>query len=233
MFYFVFIMVYYNELQKRYKSENEKMFISMQANQSQKELLSLQRLQEQTVYYRHDLRHHLSLIKSYLACGDLNKLQEYINQAEEDIDAITPKRYCENNTVNLILSSFDSKAKLNGIAFITDIELPSNIEIRDTDLCTILSNGLENAINAVSTIPNEKLKKVRISCKIHKDKLLIYIENPYIGEIVVENGFPITRSEGHGFGTKSMATIAEKYNGYCSFEAKNGVFILRLIFQLK
>ncbi|MDD4239694.1 MAG: GHKL domain-containing protein, partial [Desulfotomaculaceae bacterium] len=65
-----------------------------------------------------------------------------------------------------------------------------------------------------------------------KGNLLIFIENSFAGELAMENGLPQSLREGHGFGVKSMAMIAERYNGYCSFEAKSEIFTLRIVLPL-
>ncbi|HHY91208.1 MAG TPA: sensor histidine kinase, partial [Clostridiales bacterium] len=62
---------------------------------------------------------------------------------------------------------------------------------------------------------------------------LIFIENGFTGEVVMENGLPQSSREGHGFGIKSMVMIAERYNGYCSFEAKGEIFIMRAVLPLQ
>ncbi len=231
MFYFIFIMIYYSELEKRNKMENDYLLLSMQANQSQKELTSLYKLQEQTICYRHDLRHHLSLISSMLSNDEIEKTKNYLAQVEQDINAITPIRFCQNETVNLILLSFASKAKQLEILLEVDVDLPFTLAFSDTDLCAILSNGLENAIVATHAT-TFKNKTVHINCKLHKGKLLIFITNPYEGKIEFQNEIPIAKQQGHGFGVKSLLSIAAKYDGYCSFEVVDAIFTLRMVLPL-
>ncbi|HRW13165.1 MAG TPA: GHKL domain-containing protein, partial [Syntrophomonas sp.] len=81
-------------------------------------------------------------------------------------------------------------------------------------------------------VEDEHFRKARISCQTHRGKLLIFIENSFRGEVDMLNGLPQSGREGHGFGVKSMAMIAEKYNGYCSFEAKGEIFTLRIVLPL-
>jgi len=212
--------------------QGAQMVLSLMLESANQQLSALQTTQKQAAVYRHDMRHHLALIGSYLNGGETEKARNYIRLVEYDIEAITPKRYCENNAVNLILSYFDIKAKNNGVQFSVDAQLSHDISIPDTELCTLLSNGLENAIKASSKVIDENFRKVKIYCHIHKNNLLIYIENSFSGDVTMENGFPHSIQEGHGFGTKSMAMIAEKYNGYCSFEITGEIFMLRIVLPL-
>lgn len=209
--------------------QGEKMALSLLFESADQQLSALQASQEQAAVYRHDMRHHLALIGGYLADGEIEKAENYIKLTQADIEAITPKRYCENSTVNLILSFFAAKAKKRGVLFSVDAQLPQALSISETELCVLLSNGLENAIEAAGQVTDEQFRKVRISCQIHKSNLLILIENSFTGKVEMENGLPQSLREGHGFGVKSIAIIAEKYNGYSSFEANGEIFTMRLV----
>jgi two-component system sensor histidine kinase AgrC len=212
--------------------QGEKVALSLLLESANHQLSALQAAQEQAAIYRHDMRHHLALIGGYLADGDSQKAEEYVRLAQADIDEITPNRYCENNNVNLILSSFAAKAKRMGVVLAVEAGLPQSLPISETELCALLSNGLENAIAAAAQVDDEQFRKVRINCQTHKGNLLIFIENSFAGKVAMDNGLPQSSREGHGFGVKSMVMIAEKYNGYCSFEANGEIFTLRIVLPL-
>lgn len=233
MFYFVFAIIYYNEMQRRSNAERESMLMSIQINQAKKDFASFQELQEKTAIYRHDMRHHLSLIGGYLLEGNAQKAIEYISQTQADIDSITPSHFCNNSAVNLILSSFVTKAKATGVKLSVDANVAQSMDISDTDICTLLSNGLENAINAAAQVEDNQFRTVRINCQMHKENLLILIENRFAGEVIMKNGLPLSQQQGHGFGVKSIEMITKKYNGYYSFAAKNELFILKIVLPLK
>ena len=173
--------------------------------------------------------------------GDDEAAMEYIRQTQIDIDGIVPVRYCENNTINLILSAFVKKANQRGVTLDIDVVLPDVLVISDTEICTLLSNGLENAVEAAAKKPDSapgsdpvsNPGSVRLNCRIHKGNLLILIENTFHGKIEMKNGLPQTNKEGHGFGTKSIAMLAEKYKGYHSFTAKEGLFILKIVLPME
>ena len=212
--------------------QGSKRALSLLLESANQQLYALKATQEQAAIYRHDMRHHLALIGGYLADGDIEKAEKYVKLTQTDIEKITPNRYCENNTVNLTLSSFAAKAKSKDVVLAVEAGLPQSLSISETELCALLSNGLDNAIEAAAQAANEQLRKVRISCQTHKSNLLIFIENSFMGKVVMENGLPQSLREGHGFGVKSMTMIVEKNNGYCSFEAKDGIFTLRIVLPL-
>jgi len=69
-------------------------------------------------------------------------------------------------------------------------------------------------------------------CEVKQNELLLQIQNPYAGQVVIRNGLPVSEQEGHCCGYKSIQSIAQRNGGLCSFKAENGVFALRLAFPL-
>ncbi len=232
LFYVAFVSVYHGEVQRRNQLEMDNAMLAAQSEHAKNEIFALQQAQRQTAIYRHDMRHHLSLLRGYLAAGDVSQASEYIRQTQDGIDKIVPVQYCENNTVNLILSSFAAKAAQQGVAFSAEATIPADLPLSDAELCALLSNGLENAVSAAAQVSEALLPTVRFNCQPHKDKLLLYISNPYSGTIVLQDGLPESPRPGHGFGVKSIKLIVEKHAGYCSFETGGGVFILKVVLPL-
>jgi two-component system sensor histidine kinase AgrC len=232
LFYLAFASAYHQEVQRHSQLEIDNAILTAQSERAKSEISALQQVQQQTSIYRHDMRHHLSLINSYLESGEISKASEYIRQVQADIDRIVPVRYCENNAANLILSSFAKKAKQQNVSFDTEIKIPAALPFSDNDLCALLSNGLENAVRAAAQMDGEQ-RKVYISCQSHKNNLLIFIRNPYRGEVTMHEGLPASSRPQHGFGAKSIQMITEKYNGYCAFETENGLFTLKVVLPLK
>jgi len=98
------------------------------------------------------MRHHFALLQSMASKGNMEDIKEYLQTVQSDLDAITPVRFCENETVNLILSSFAAKAKQSEVRLTIDAKLPDSYPFSDTELCSLLSNTLENAIHASKQI---------------------------------------------------------------------------------
>lgn len=234
-FYLIFVLQYYNESQKQEVAQRERDIFASQLQQAQIELDTMRQMQQGTAIYRHDMRHHLSLIGGFAAEGDLLKINEYLAITEADIEALTPVRYCENETVNLILSSFAAKAKKECVTLNAEVKLPEELCVNDTELCSLLSNALENAIAAASQLEEEKLRKVYVQALVNGDKLVISTENAYKGKIEMEGELPKSKNKeaGHGFGIKSMVSIVERHGGLYSFETEDEIFTLQLMLPLE
>lgn len=227
LFYFLILYIY-KSLSERQLLLSEQSMLCQQLDAAGQELALMHEAQLQTAVYRHDMRHHLSMLQELLRAKNYEQAEAYIREVEADICAVTPQRFCENETVNLLCSAFSARAARAGAQLEVRAALPAALSISETELCSVLSNGLENALHAVGQL-EEKSRIIRLYCALRQNKLLIEIENPYTGEVHMQNGIPETSVPGHGYGCRSIQSIAQKNSGLCEFRAENGVFLLRLI----
>ncbi|MEA5012331.1 MAG: ATP-binding protein [Angelakisella sp.] len=227
IFYFVFVILYYAETQKQASLQREKDMLDAQFRLAQTEFASLRQLQQNAASYRHDMRHHFALLQGLASKEHIEGIKEYLRTAQSDMDAITPLRFCENETVNLILSAFATKAKQAEIMLTVDAKLPDLLPFSNTELCSLLSNALENAIHACEQIPDSNKRIIRLRMYSKNNKLCIDIRNSYQAEPIFQQGLPVSKKQGHGFGTKSIAHIVEKHGGVFQFSVKDGLFIFQ------
>ena len=168
------------------------------------------------------------MLEGLIAAGKPEQASQYIRKVQSDIETITPRRYCENELVDLLCSSFAEKAQHAGARLDVDAKLPRELGISDAELCAVLSNALENALHAVAELPEEQ-RTVSLYCALRLEKLLIEVKNPYAGELTISpDGRP-----GHGYGCRSIQTIAARTGGLCEFKAQNGIFCLQIVLPLK
>lgn len=173
---------------------------------------------------RHDIRHNLILLNDYIQNGKISDAQKFISKLSDSIDKTSVKTFCVNNSVNVIISHYNSIAVENEIDFEAKLQLSELLPVDETDFAVILSNALENAINAQKECSD---KKIRVNAFENYGHLYIEIKNSFCGEIQFSKGFPVCDSEDHGYGTRSIAAIIKKYNGTFSFTAENGLFVFR------
>lgn len=227
IFYVAFLTAYHAQIQDRAQAEMQRSMLESELEQSQAEIDALRLAERQTTVYRHDMRHHLNMIEGLLSTGRPQEAAEYIQKVKADIEAITPRRFCENALVNLLCSSFCGKAEEQGVRLTVDAKLPPELPISDTELCSVLSNSLENALRAAAALPPEQ-RTVDLYCGVRLNKLLIEVRNPYAGEVLMQNGLPVSDRAGHGYGCRSIEAIARHHGGLCEFRAEGGIFQLRL-----
>ena len=152
----------------------------------------------------------------------------YIHELVSTSDQMAIQKYCTNELVNTVLSAQDDLLKKQDIRLEHTIQIPNTLPLSDVDVTAILSNGLENAMHAVSELPIEQ-RIITLHMRMHDEKLLISIRNPCAHLPEIKDGMPQSKKFGHGFGTKSILYIAEKAGGNCQFAVDGNDFVLRVI----
>lgn len=225
--YLIFSIIYLKTLYEKKEIEIEQALFKVLADQSKLEIEILRKWQDQAILYRHDLKHHLNHLNACISDNNLEDALKYISDVCNEIENAKIVRYSENESLNLILSSYATKAEER------EIHSEFNVSIEDfgrftvPDLCSLLSNALENAIQACEHITDSNKRFIQLRMYSKNKKLCIDIRNSCQTEPLFHEGFPVSDAQGHGFGTKSMAYIVEKYNGICQFTINKGVFIFQ------
>ncbi len=175
------------------------------------------------------MRHHFALLQAIATDNNITIIQQYLSAAEQDMKALIPTRFCSNEVINLLLSYYMALAKERKVEMTVAANLPSQLPFIETELCSLLSNGLENAICAASNVELPDERKVSVHMGIHGENLLIQIENSYRGKLSWQDGLPFTDQEEHGLGTRSIRAIVRSHGGEAIFRAQNGLFQLRMM----
>ena len=128
VFYFLLLSVYRN-LSEKHEIEAEQAALTQRLASSEERIAMLNESEVQTAVYQHDMRHHLNAIDGFLAAGKPQQAEEYIRKVRSDIERITPKRYCDNELVNLLCSSFAGKAQRMGVRLEVDAKLPRELSV--------------------------------------------------------------------------------------------------------
>lgn len=226
--YLIFSIVYFREYEEKCEAERYNQLMEMKRAQSEKEIEAIKRSEYAVSLLRHDMRHFLNNISSYIEQGDAEKAKEYIHQIISSADKTAMQKYCANELVNMILSFYQNVIRQNEIRFDYSIQIPEKLSVSDVDFTSILSNGLENAIHAVSDLERER-RSISLDLRLNDGKLLLSIKNPYAHRVELLDGVPQAKGAGHGLGTQSIKYIAEKLNGNCQFIARDGQFALRVV----
>lgn len=215
----------HNRLKQTQKS------LDIQLGQAVREITALRESQALTRQYRHDMRHHLQYLSSCIENGQSEQAQAYITGICREIEAQKLETYCENEAANLILSAFAGRAAKDGIVMNVQGTLPASIDVSDSDLCVLLSNALENALNACQPLAAAgKSCIIDVQFYMKDNRLFLQIANPCREGILFEKGLPVSEKPDHGIGVQSICAVVERYGGIYTFLVKDGQFILRLSF---
>lgn len=178
--------------------------------------------------YRHDMRHHLRIIEGLAKQGDCDKIIEYTGKMHGSLGELENVAHCKAPEINAVLSEYLSRAERSGCRITESIELPERLPFAEDDVCIVLANAVENAINACDKLPREE-RYINISAEcVDNRRLFISVKNPCADMTEFdENGLPVVdgRSEEHGIGLRSVSRIAEKYNGFVRCKLEKGEFV--------
>lgn len=224
-----FIIAYFIEIDKNFALRTEQTALKMQIDTTLIQIEDYKRFQKQGAIYRHDLRHHLHYLSTCISENHADEALTYITKINRDIEATLVRQYCENTSVNLIISAYATKAKNNNIGIEINAIVPMAIPMHSTDICVILANGIENAIHACNKLENEFSRKIIVSCKFKNKKLMIEICNNFEDEIRFEGDIPISTEQNHGLGVISIIATVKKYQGLYCFTHENDIFTMRVI----
>lgn len=174
---------------------------------------------------KHDVRHHITLMREYLNRGELDALRRYLSEYSESLPDDSLVRFCENTAANAVLLYFAQQAKDSGIDYIVKAEIPGDIFVSDTDISVLFGNLIENALDACRGETSED-RKIIVRAGLAGGSLCITVDNTFTGLLKHTSSGELasTKHRGLGLGTKSVESIAAHYGGVCRFEAKEGMF---------
>ena len=214
-----------------------KMIQEMNANLELKmrnQQLSIQNMQYQNLKERieaarrakHDLRHHLKIIHAFIESENYTELKNYLNDYTRSLPSEAPIYFCEHPTVNPLLVWYIGQAKEHDIHFEVNVSIPTKIHVSDSDICVLLGNLLENALDACLSQTRGK-RLIRISGGLQSDYVLVFtIDNTYETSIrrTAGGAYLSSKHSGEGIGIASTQNIVAQYNGIASFRYDDTMF---------
>lgn len=226
LFYSMFYLMS-RSLTRNDRLRQENQFLSMQQAQYSNLLAAI----EETREARHDMRHHFQVLSGLTAQEKWTEAVTYLRQAQESIPN-TELMLCHNPAVNGVAGHYAALFRKNGIPCALEIDLPLSLPVAEMDLCLVLSNLLENALEA-SLRTDPVRRQIKLKARLHAGHLiLLSVENTFDGKARETNGiFQSSKRKGNGVGIQSVRRIAEKNGGYCQFIHENGVFTANVMLR--
>ena len=178
----------------------------------------------------HDMKHQIHALRKSVSPNP-----EALREIEKSIDIYSSIVKTGNGTLDIILAEKSFYCQKNDITINCIIDGERLNFMSDVDIYSLFGNMLDNAINSVMQLEPER-RVISLSVKARDKLLLINSHNYFDGEVRMENGLPLTSNSDHrvhGFGVKSMSLIARKYGGSISFEARDHVFELNMLFPIR
>ena len=206
----------------------------------QRELIEIHYAEVENMYrqmrgWRHDYRSHIQVMKAHAAQGNWQAVAAYLDQLETDLAAVDTVVKTGNVMVDAVLNSKISVARSREIDVEAKAKVPQQLSIAEVDLCVILGNLLDNAIEACMQIPREGKRFIRIYIDVLQGQLYLYVINTAMEGLRRQGRtYLSTKSRReHGYGLMRMDRVVEKYHGYLDRQDEEGVFATEVLLPLE
>lgn len=175
---------------------------------------------------RHDIKNHCAVMKEFIAKREYKKLDRYFANFTDSIEAATELIDCGNATLDAIIGIAQRKMRAAGVQFNYKIAVPKNLGINDVDLCSLVLNLLDNAVEyCAGRLSGDR--KISLEITLLNKTLIVKVANDILPEDA-ERALTLKTNKknesAHGFGSKIVASIAESYNGSICYEIIDGKF---------
>ncbi len=211
-----------------YQREKELLEINEQLLHRQMELM--RESEREAARIRHDVRHHILLMKEYVRKEEFGNLLYYLDQYGEDVENREIRNICGNRAVNSILSAYARNARNQNIQVKMDVKLADGLAVRDIDWIAILANAFENAIHGC--VDSGKMdREISIYIAEKGNKVIIQFCNTSTCDINFRKGLPVS-DKGSGLGVPSIIKTASRYDGQTDFSLKNEKFVTRILLNM-
>lgn len=226
LLYFLFYLMA-TSLNKTANLEKEKAFLEMQRVQYDNLCTVIEEIRQA----KHDLRHHFTQLSAMADREAWEELKQYLAKAQDRIPSLD-MIFSENCAADGVVGHYCALAREQHIPFLAKIALPKEIPFDEMEMCIVLANLLENALEASLRTDSAK-RYIRVDVHIHAERiLLICLENAFEGDVVEKDGvFQSAKRKEAGIGIRSVRRIAEKNGGGCSFEHEDGVFRAKVMLR--
>lgn len=194
-----------------------------QTEQSRQHLNEVRSIHREMRGYKHDFHHHLQTLKGYLQEGEYDRAVLYVDELDEKLQNVDTLLKTGNVSLDAILSAKLAQAKNEGIAVTIKANVPDELTLSDVELCIIIANLLDNAIEACKSVESERFMRIYLSMK---GKMLYFSmlnsagkKRKKVGEL-----FASHKAGLHGFGLRRAEAIIEEHGGWCKYNSEDGAF---------
>lgn len=239
IFYVIFALIIYLNIYYSSKSYSDKIYerVILDYSKSYIQMMDIsEKSYQQIRKINHDIKNQFAMLNLLLENQQYDELKKYLSKYQNEYSKAKLLIQCGNQVINNILNIEISKCLMNSIKLQQEILVPSELNINPIDLCSLLSNLIDNSIEAVSILPMGK-KFITLEIKYINEYLIITTTNPTDKEFTKQEltSMKTTKidKENHGYGLKIIQAICKKYNGHFELNYQNHNFIVSIMIECK
>ena len=225
----VYIVVVFYRISIVRKTEKENALLQQQSEMQLEVYSDLQQRYQNSMRTIHDAKRHVRALESLIQSDHLAEAQQYKESLFQKLNELQPSIQCDNPLLSEILNHVFLKAEQRHIALKMDLQGEEQLSmLAGVDLTTIVSNLLDNAVDAVSELPEEQ-RYIHFAVAFQMGEIMIHVENPTKNDLKREGNAVVSTKEGHlGLGLKNVEMVVKKYKGDFKIYVKDGNFVVAI-----
>lgn len=208
----------------------DKRIAEFQSDLIAKQTAEIQNMYRQMQEWRHDYRNHIQNMKNRLD-SDNGELERYLDDLADDLTQADTSIKTGNVMADAVLNSKLSVAEQKGVRLNVKAHISNDVSLTDVELCSILGNLLDNAMEACEKLPIDA-RFIRVYIDKFKGQFYLSVQNSSPAVVRDKGIFHTTKAGTHGFGLFRIDRIAKKYGGYVNRQYEEGVFATELLLPL-
>ncbi|SET09944.1 sensor histidine kinase [Paenibacillus sp. NFR01] len=199
----------------------------------EKHIVEVENIYKQMRGWRHDYHNHIQMMKAFRSLGQHEQMDDYLNALESDLGSVDTLIKSGNVMVDAILNSKLSLANARMITVHAKAVVPKTIAVAEIDLCVILGNLLDNAIEACLRTGDDAKRFIRVYIDLKRNNLYISVTNGSGAKQERHGGrYASSKGDNHGFGLQRVDRIVDKYAGYIKRRDEDGAFSTEVLLPL-
>ena len=220
-----YIVVVFYRISIVRKTEKENALLQQQSEMQLEVYSDLQQRYQNSMRTIHDAKRHVRALESLIQSDHLAEAQQYKESLFQKLNELQPSIQCDNPLLSAILNHVFLKAEQRHIALKMDLQGEEQLSmLAGVDLTTIVSNLLDNAVDAVSELPEEQ-RYIHFAVAFQMGEIMIHVENPTKNDLKREGNTVVSTKEGHfGLCLKNVEMVVKKYKGDFKTDVEDGIF---------
>lgn len=224
-----YIVVVFYRISIVRKTEKENALLQQQSEMQLEVYSDLQQRYQNSMRTIHDAKRHVRALESLIQSDHLAEAQQYKESLFQKLNELQPSIQCDNPLLSAILNHVFLKAEQRHIALKMDLQGEKQLSmLAGVDLTTIVSNLLDNAVDAVLELPEEQ-RYIHFAVAFQMGEIMIHVENPTKNDLKREGNAVVSTKEEHlGLGLKNVEMVVKKYKGDFKIDVKDGNFVVAI-----
>lgn len=224
----MFMLALLREIVDRERAEEDTTVLQRMLEQQKSQLESSKETIDLINIKSHDLKKQLAAFGDRIDPEEIREMSELVEIYDSSVQT-------GNETLDILLKQRSLTCERHGIRFERMVDGRLLSFMRPADIYALFGNAIDNALEALERVTDDSRRYLSLGVRENRGMVAIRVENPYVGELEFVDGLPRTTKGDeryHGFGTRSIRMIVERYHGYCSIDADDGLFVLTILMPL-